>query len=190
MSQALTGGCSGTRPFFFSTKIATKTKVTKIVFVVAFVGVLGAAGCSSKPPLANSSDSPEALARAVLDALHARDRKRLQELALSEGEFATHVWPSLPAARPERNLPLSYVWGDLHQKSNSALTNTLTAYGGKRYELVGVSFDDVTPYAGYRVHRQSAFRVRDAGGAEVIIRVCGSMMEKDGRWKVFSYVVD
>lgn len=172
MSQALTGGCSGTRPFF-----------------LVVVALLAATACSN-PPLANSSDSPEALARAVLDALHARDRTRLQELALSEGEFATHVWPSLPAARPERNLPLSYVWGDLRQKSSSALTNTLTAHGGKRYELVGVSFDDVTPYAGYRVHRKATFRVRDTSGAEAEIRICGSMIEKDGRWKVFSYVVD
>ncbi|MGH9239014.1 MAG: hypothetical protein ACRD3G_13320 [Vicinamibacterales bacterium] len=190
MSQALTGGCSGTRLFFFSSKIAKTTKVTKVVFVAAFVGVLAATGCSSKPPLANTSGSPEALARAVLDAFEARDRTRLQDLALSEEEFANHVWPSLPAARPERNLPLSYVWGDLRQKSNLALTNTLTAHGGKRYELLDVSFDDVTPYAGYRVHRQSTFRVRDTSGAEAEIRVCGSMMEKDGRWKVFSYVVD
>lgn len=187
MSQAVPGGCSGTRPFFLSKD--SKKKVTKVVYVAVVVGLLATSACST-PPLANTSDSPEALARAVLDALHARDRTRLQELALTEEEFATHVWPSLPAARPERNLPLSYVWGDLRQKSNLALTNTLTAHGGKRYQLLDVSFGDVTPYAGYRVHRESTFRVRDTSGAEAEIRVCGSMMEKDGRWKVFSYVVD
>ena len=50
-----------------------------------------------------------------------RDRARLDALALSEQEFRDHVWPDLPAARPERNLPFSYVWGDLHQKSNISL---------------------------------------------------------------------
>jgi hypothetical protein len=158
--------------------------------LVTLLGALTVAGCTSIPPLANTSESPEALARAVLDAIHARDRTRLDALALSPQEFEDHVWPSLPAARPERNLPVSYVWGDLHQKSDLALTSALNAHAGRRYELLAVSFAGVTPYAGYRVHREAVFRVRDAGGSESDLRVCGSMIEKDGRWKVFSYVVD
>ena len=79
------------------------------------------------PPLANTSASPEALAAAVLDALARGDRARLDALALTEQEFRDHVWPDLPAARPERNLPFSYVWGDLHQKSNLSLAQTLRA---------------------------------------------------------------
>jgi hypothetical protein len=177
MSQALAGGCSGTRPFFLS------------FLVVAFAGLLTVA-CASTPPLANTSESPEALARAVLGAIETRDRARLDALALSQQEFEDHVWPALPAAKPERNLPVSYVWGDLHQKSDLALTQTLNAHGGRRYELLAVRFADVTPYAGYRVHREAVFRVRDAKGSETEIRVCGSMIETDDGWKVFSYVVD
>jgi hypothetical protein len=157
---------------------------------MAFVGALGMAACNSKPALTNTSDSPEALARVVLAAIQARDRSRLDEVALSAQEFEDHVWPSLPAARPERNLPLSYVWGDLRQKSNLALTHTLQAHAGRRYELLAVRFAEVSPYAGYRVHRESAFRVRTADGEELDLHVCGSMIEKDGRWKIFSYVVE
>jgi hypothetical protein len=40
------------------------------------------------------------------------------------------------------------------------------------------------------VHREAALTVRDPAGMEREIRVCGSMLEKDGGWKVFSYVVD
>jgi hypothetical protein len=32
--------------------------------------------------------------------------------------------------------------------------------------------------------------VRDASGAPEVLRLCGSMIEKDGVWKVFSYVTD
>jgi hypothetical protein len=160
------------------------------LLVVAFAGLLTVAACASKPPLANTSGSPEALARAVLGAVEARDRARLDALALSRQEFEDHVWPALPAARPERNLPVSYVWGDLHQKSDLALTQTLNAHGGRRYQLLAVRFADVTPYVGYRVHREAVFQVRDANGSETEMRLCGSMIEIDGRWKVFSYVVD
>jgi hypothetical protein len=141
-------------------------------------------------PLVNTYRSPQALAAAVLEALVERDRIELARLALNEQEFRDHVWPSLPAARPERNLPVTYVWGDLHQKSQGALTQILQAYGGRRYELVGVDFSDRTDYGAYKVHREATFRVRNANGASTMIRVCGSMIEKDGAWKVFSYVVD
>jgi hypothetical protein len=149
---------------------------------------LAAGGCGA--PLGPTQPSAEGLAAAVLQALAARDREALDRLALGEREFRENVWPSLPAARPERNLPVDYVWGDLHQKSQAALGQVIATYGGRRYELVSVAFDDVTDYGRYRVHRQTSLHVRDASGAATVIRVCGSMIEQDGRWKVFSYVVD
>ena len=157
---------------------------------MAVLGLMAAASCTSKPPLANTFSTPEELARAVLEAIATRDRARLDALALNEEEFGNHVWPDLPAARPERNLPMPYVWGDLRQKSEQSLTRTLRAHAGKRYELRAVTFGDVTPYAHFRVHREAMFRVRDAAGSETAIRICGSMIEQGGGWKVFSYVVD
>lgn len=157
-------------------------------FLVTALSLLG--GCSRVPPLANPSDSPEALARAVLDAVSRCDRAQLEALALSEQEFRDHVWLDLPAARPERNLPFSYVWGDLHQKSNVSLAETLNTHGGKRHMLKSVTFAGRTPYAHYAVHRDAKFSVIDDSGSLQTIRVCGSVLEKDGAWKVFSYVVD
>ena len=146
--------------------------------------------CGSAPPLKNASTSSEALAHALLDALARNDRAALERLVLSEQEFREHVWPQLPASRPERNLPFSYVWGDLRQKSRANLAKVVSDHGGQRYELLGVEFDDVTDYSTFRVHREATFRVRDAQRSEKVVRVCGSMIEKDGAWKVFSYVLD
>jgi hypothetical protein len=153
--------------------------------------VLGAVACNSQPPLANTRGSAEALATAVLDALARRDRTALEALALSEQEFRTYVWPDLPAARPERNLPFSYVWGDLRQKSQVGLTTTLAKHGGRRYELVGVRFGGAsTRYSKCEVHRETVLTVRDAEGASQDLRLFGSSVEEDGAWKVFSYVLD
>jgi len=158
-------------------------------FVVATL--LAAAGCQSEPPLANTRDSARAVAQQVLDAIARRDRAALDRLAITEPEFRAHVWPSLPAARPERNLPMSYVWGDLHQKSVASLSRILAEHGGRRYELVDVRLDGPpTNYGSYVVHRKAVLSVRVPEGAHEEIRVCGSLIEKDARWKVFSYVVD
>jgi hypothetical protein len=159
------------------------------VLVIA-LGVCGGIGCRTVPPLADMSASSEALAAAVLDALARGDRARLDTIALTEREFRDHIWPDLPAARPERNLPFSYVWGDLHQKSRIGLSQTIARYGGKRHELRRVTFGGKTPYGAYTVHRDTTFDVVDASGVPETIRVCGSFVEKDGAWKVFSYVVD
>ena len=166
-----------------------RTMHRRLILATA-MALVSVTACSRVPPLANTSASPEELASAVLDALSRRDRARLDALAVSEQEFRDHVWPDLPAARPERNLPFSYVWGDLHQKSDISLARILDAHGGKRHKLQRVTFAGVTPYAHYAVHRDSTFTVVDSSGAPETIQVCGSFLEKDGAWKVFSYVVD
>ncbi len=166
-------------------------RVPRPLLAVLVIGAMAAAGCSRVPPLANTHDSADALMTQVLDALAARDRTRLEALAIDETEFRDHVWKLLPAARPERNLPMSYVWGDLHQKSQASLSRTLAALGGQRAALVAVAFDGAPrPYGPLVIHEGTRLTVRSADGAEQEIRVCGSLVEKDGRWKVFSYVVD
>jgi hypothetical protein len=158
--------------------------------VLAIALAAAATACGSVPPLASEYRSSESLATAVLSAFAEGDRTRLERLAVDEREFRDHVWPDLPAARPERNLPFSYVWGDLRQKSGNQLTSTLAAQRGKRYQLRRVRFDSATTYAHYVVHRDSVFDVVDVAGVESSLRVCGAFLEKDGVWKVFSYVVD
>lgn len=151
-----------------------------------------AARCSpSRPSFAHSQSSSSALASAVLDAIERQDATMLRDLALSEQEFRDHVWPDLPAAQPERNLPISYVWGDLRQKSQAGLASILTKHGGHRYELVGVRFDGAsTRYTTCEVHRDTVLTVRDERGMQQDLKLFGSSVEQDGRWKVFSFVVD
>lgn len=152
-------------------------------------GSLFLASCASPTtPLADTRDSPVAVAQAVIEAVTAGNSAALASLALSEQEFREHIWPELPAARPERNLPFSYVWGDLHQKSGTSLAATLARYRGQRLSLVDVRFGEATAYQGYTVHRDSVFVVRNADGFTEDLRLCGSMVEQGGRWKVFSYV--
>ena len=158
---------------------------------VAAAAVLLLASCDSRTPLANTAPSPEALGRRVLAALERKDLAELRASALSELEFREHVWPELPASRPERNLPFSDVWGDLHQKSEGSLASTLAEHGGRRLELVSIrALGKTTQYKTFVVHRQTELTVRDEGGQERQLRLFGSMIGKDGAFKVFSFVAD
>jgi hypothetical protein len=159
-------------------------------FLLAVASLVGAAACNRRSPLTNTFGSADEAARALLDSVAAKDRERLEAMAVNEREFKEHVWPELPAARPDRNLPFSYVWGDLHQKSQLGLAAILERHGGHRYRLQRVGFGGVTEYASYVVHRDSSFDVIDDAGQQRTVQLCGSMLEEGGRWKIFSYVID
>ena len=155
---------------------------------VLLIAVLAACGPSA---LINVHTTAEGVARAILDAVARKDWETLRVFAVTEQEFRVHIWPSLPAARPERNLPFSYIWGDLRQKSETSLAGMLAARGGQRYDLVSVAFGkSPTDYAGFRIYREPLLTVRTSDGSVEELRLTGSFLQKDGVWKVFSYLAD
>lgn len=176
-----------------------------LCFCAGLVGLLLAAACgeaardggaSPVPDVEEVSleptfDSPDALARAFLDALEREDGERLRSLALSEEQFRVYVWPQLPSSKPERNVPFEFGWGDLHQKSHNALVGTFSRYKGVPLDLVEVRFEDgATDYETYIVHRDARVKVRRENGKEEWLDLFGSVMEWNGRFKLFSNVTD
>jgi hypothetical protein len=127
----------------------------------------------------------------VLDGYGRRDLEGLRDLALSEQEFRAYVWPELPASRPERNTPLEFVWGTLRQKSDNSLRRLLSLHGGRRYRLLGMEFREAaTPYETFVVHREAVLRLRDEQGAERTLALFGSVLQRGGEYKLFSFVAD
>jgi hypothetical protein len=159
---------------------------------VLIVAAAVVAGCGQPPVLEQTFESPEAVARAVLRGLDARDANALKALAVTEHEFRKMVWPKLPAARPGRNIPWDYVWNDLHGKSTMQLQARVNQWerpvdgAVTRVEFTG----ETTDYETFRVRRQSVVVLRTAAGGESRLRLFGSIIEESGRYKVFSYVVD
>jgi hypothetical protein len=166
--------------------------VAAIVAVAVVLGATSEIGSGRpSPPLARTFDSAEAAASAVLEGLAARDVAALRELSLTEDEFRDIVWPELPSSRPEVNLPVAYAWGTLAQNSQGSLATTIAAHGGRRYTLVNVRVTGrSTPYESFTVHRDVALDVVDEAGVRRQIQVIGSLLERDGRCKVFSFVAD
>jgi len=131
------------------------------------------------------------MAQAVLTAVEANDIERLRALAVTEQEFRSHVWPELPASRPERNVPFDFVWEMLQRNSESHLRQTLSKFQSQPLTLVRMEFSgETTDYDGVTVRRDTRLVVKDGAGNERIVRLFGSTIEQRGRYKVFSYVVD
>lgn len=168
----------------------------------AAVLLLLAAGCGPAPPEPEPAvaaaplaeplfPSPEDAAEAFLSALEAGDPETLRSLALTEREFAEAVYPLLPASRPERNTSAEFLWGLSEPRSRNSLAGALSRHGGTRLELVAVDFlGETTDYGAFRVHRETVLTVRTPGGDRRVIRLFGSMIEQDRRYKLYSFVVD
>jgi hypothetical protein len=159
--------------------------------VAAVILLLATVACAEPPQLAHAVSSPEQLAREVLTAVARNDAEALRRLALNEEEFREQVWPGLPASRPERNLPIEYVWSDLHQKSEASLRRLLATRGGERFELIELRFrGETSRYATGTVYRDPVFVVRDRAGRTAELPFSGALFQKHGQWKVFSFVMD
>jgi len=168
----------------------------RYLFVAAVALAMAACSNPSEPsrsatPLAQTFESPDALARAVLDGLAKRDLPSLRALALTETEFREHVWPELPVSRPERNVPFEYAWGQMQQRSDGSLGETMGRYGGRSLRFVSTRFTgDTTNYQTFSVMRASEIVAADESGRELVLNLYGSAMLKDRRYKLYSFVVD
>jgi hypothetical protein len=163
-----------------------------IRFLLA-VMVVGVAGCSATPtvvPLSPAYESKDAAVTAFLQSLTARDATALSQQVVNQSEFLKHVWPALPASRPDVGMPSDRAWTDQAQRNAGFLAQLLAEHGGRRYELVAASFASApTTYGTFTIHPKTRLDIRDGAGVREL-RLFGSMIESGGRWKVYSFVVD
>ncbi len=149
--------------------------------------------CTTTPtavPLVPSYESKDAAVTAFLQALAARDTNALSQQVVNETEFLKHIWPALPASRPDVGMPAERAWAEQSQRNATFLAQTLAQHGGQRLELVAVSFGSpATTYGSFTIHPEATLDVRDTGGVREV-RLFGSMIESGGRWKIYSFVVD
>ncbi len=161
------------------------------LFLLFLLLAVSACGRGNDPiPLTPSYDSKDAAVTAFLQALAARDRDTLLRQAVSETEFLKHIWPALPASRPDVGMPADRAWTEQTQRNTNFLAQTLGEHGGRRYELVAASFDgSPTTYGSFTIHPKTTLDIRDEFGVREV-RLFGSMIESGGRWKIYSFVVD
>jgi len=153
--------------------------------------VVGTAACTSPPPLTHAADSPEALGRAVVERLAARDIEGLRQLMLTRDEFKAYVWPHLPASRPETNMPMWFVWNRLQQQSQGHLAQVVARHGGQPMTFVSIATTgESSEYGSVWVDRESTMTVRTAAGDVEEVTLFGSIVRQGSRYKIFSFVTD
>ena len=145
----------------------------------------------SKPseprPLINGQPDPEALAKRFLEYLSANDAKAIQSLRLTKREFCEYVWPELSSSQIP-NVTCDWTWEQATLKSDGGLSELLPRHAGKRYELALVRFAGGTEdHYTYRIHKDTRMVLVDENGERTEVGILGSMLELDGKYKLFSF---
>lgn len=143
------------------------------------------------PPagLADGERSLDALVARYLGALETRDADALVRMHVTDAEYAWLYYPESPyARRPYRQDPAVHRFL-LVQNSQKGIDRALAAYGGRPLAVADVRCEDAPrgQGAGRLWERCSVLVAESGAGPPAPIRLFGSILERDGRFKFLSY---
>lgn len=137
-------------------------------------------------PFRGGARSLEALATAVLGALHASSVDSLLRLSVSEAEFRDVLWREFPQSRPATGLHWDDAWPVLFGRLNGGSVASVREYGNRWYRLVRVEQRETVPYRNFRLHNGIVIVAKDDEGREVRYATIRSVAERRGRFKIYS----
>lgn len=146
---------------------------------------------SNTVPLSGGLPSIEDVVRKVLTGLEQLDTASLQQLLITQEEFRTIIYPEQGMhyagsrdMRPEVQL---FIWQNLEGSRNKGLRRILRDLGERKLTFVAVAFHDTKVFPSYVVHEGTEVTVTDDRGKEHTLHSIGSIIEKDGVFKLMSY---
>jgi hypothetical protein len=175
-----------------STKAAAHSAAALVVLLTLLVTGCGTSVFSAREPrqLSNAASSPEELMIRLIDATSRDDVPAIKNLRITKDEFCTYIWPELPGSKVP-NVSCDFAWDQATLKSLSGLTRMLDQHRGRKYEFISLRFPGAPEHhESIVVHKAPTVSLRDEKGIVHEIRISGSILEMDGQFKLFGFVVD
>jgi len=141
--------------------------------------------------LSGSAASPEALVNGLFAALRADDSTAMRALVLTPGEFAWLYYPHTKWTRPPYVMAPDLVWLQVGASSEKGLVRLVRRYGGRALRFEALACPDSSVTEGPNVITEGCrvrFAVADSAPRE--LRIFGSLLGRDGRYKLVSYSND
>lgn len=139
--------------------------------------------------MGNARTSPEALARAAVEALNAGDEEALDSLRITREEYETLLWPVLP---DKDHVPFEFVWSVTGPRSRKARREVMGEYEGIPLEFVRVDLgEEVESYDEFTLYKDARMTVRRTdSGDEGLIPLMDVLVEMGGGWKFLNFAED
>jgi hypothetical protein len=128
--------------------------------------------------------STEELARAVVGALNDADKETLHTLRAGREEYVNILYPAFPKTAFDAD----FAWNNLNRKCVVGVDKWVRRFGSRNLDFVGIRFERPTEtYEGLRLHRGTVLTVRVPDGETRDLKILGSVVEREGRFKLLSY---
>ena len=150
------------------------------------------AGLTEPRSLSGGAGGREALARRFLAAVSAHDTAALVSLLITRAEFAWLVFPDHLYASPPYELDPEIFWLQVTSESAKGLGRALQRLGGRHltFQALDCRRDTLQIRSGpVRVWAACGLRYGDGGRVQTR-RLFGSVIERDGRFKLMSVAND
>ena len=132
----------------------------------------------------NSLDSPDQLGLAVVDALNSNDIEKLNAYRVQRREYVSWIFPAFPKS----GFSSDFAWSNLNKKCNVGMNRWIERFGGLNLSYVEMRFDKPTQiYNGFELLRGTVLRLKNATGQELDLKILGSVVRKNDRYKLLSY---
>ena len=141
--------------------------------------------------LSPSFVNAEALARAYVAALAAKDHEGLSRTLMTRAEFAWLYYPENPIAKPPYELPVGIAWFELEGNSLAGMRRALASYGGRDIALRSLECARPPVVQGdSRLWNGCVVALTVEDDSEERLRLFGSILERDGAFKLASAAND
>ena len=138
--------------------------------------------------LSGGATSLEALARAFLAAVEAKDERALHDLRVTRAEFETILWPEFPASRPITHIPVSEAWGFETARSLAGASRAAGSYGGRHLTFLRVDYARTDTFRNFNLLRDVRILIRDPRDNRAIgLAYVPSVVERHGRYKALIF---
>lgn len=138
--------------------------------------------------LTGGADSRDALVRRFIGAVEAQDTAALRAMVLSRAEYAHLVYPTSRFTRPPMQQDPALIWFQMQLNSEKGVVRLLRRHGGEDSGFRGYACEDAPTVEGEnRLWERCTVRLTAADGGDVTLRWFGSIIERDGHFKLMSY---
>jgi hypothetical protein len=139
-----------------------------------------------KIPFRGGAHGLDSLGLAVLRGLHEAKPDSLLALCVSDQEFRDILWREFPQSRPAVGLSWEDAWRILYARLHAGVYHGVRDFGGHRYEFVRFECDSMMRYRNFRMYSKLTLVARSDEGELVRMRWLRGVVERQGRWKIYS----
>lgn len=141
--------------------------------------------------LAPAFESKDAVARAFVAAVGANDVPGVARTLMTRAEFAWLYYPENPVSAPPYELPAGIAWFELEGNSLAGIRRALASHGGRPIVFRDLDCASLPVVQGAnRLWNGCVVSLVQKDGSDISLRLFGSILERDGRFKLVTAAND